>query len=82
MYILALVLSLLLSLVPATGLLFPSLQRIKSEQSQLDQEWDRRRVAEAKAGLLLEHHANKEREQLRHRLVEENKQIAAEQRAR
>lgn len=45
-------------------------------------EWDRRCVAEARAGLLLERQVEKKRKELQKQLAEENRQLAMEQKAR
>lgn len=52
------------------------------EEQELEREWERRRLAEARAGLLLELQTKKTKEQLQKELAAENKQLAAEQRAR
>ena len=48
----------------------------------MEREWERRRLAEARAGLVRENQIAREREELRKQLANENKKIAAEQRAR
>jgi len=45
-------------------------------------EWDRRCVAEARAGLLLERQVDKKRKELQKQLAAENRQLAMEQKAR
>ena len=45
-------------------------------------EWDRRRVAEARAGLVLESQLSKKKKEQAKKLAEENRQLAAEQRAK
>ena len=52
------------------------------EQKRLDQEWDRRRLAEARAGLVKENEIKWKREELRKVFAAENKQLAEEQRAK
>lgn len=53
----------------------------EQEEKALVEEWDRRRVTEAKAGLILESHEKKRQKQEALKLAEENKQLAASQRA-
>lgn len=53
-----------------------------SDQQQIEMEWDRRRVAEAKAGLILENQLNKKKKQEAKELAEQNKLLAAEQKAK
>ena len=55
---------------------------MKMEEKRLDEEWDRRRVAEAKAGLVLEAQEKRARQQLAEEHAEQNKLLAAEQRAK
>ena len=55
--------------------------RLKEEQ-ELDSEWERRRVTEARAGMILDTQREKKRKQLTKQLAEENRQLADEQRAR
>ena len=57
-------------------------QEIRRKEWELDCEWDRRRVAEAKAGLILESQLEKRKRELTKKLAEENRQLAAEQRAK
>lgn len=52
------------------------------EEKRLEEEWDRRRVAEAKAGLVLEAQEMQARKQLAEEQAEQNKLLAAEQRAK
>ena len=58
------------------------MQALRSEERELEKEWDRQRVAEAKAGLVLESQLEKKQKDLRRKLAEENRQLAAEQRAK
>ena len=48
----------------------------------MEREWERRRLAEARAGLVRENQIVREREELRKQIANENKKISAEQRAR
>ena len=48
----------------------------------MKREWDRRRVAEARAGLLLERKSEKTKKEIKKKLAEENRQLAMEQKAR
>ncbi|XP_003389344.1 PREDICTED: RIB43A-like with coiled-coils protein 2 [Amphimedon queenslandica] len=57
-------------------------KHIKMEEKRLEEEWDRRRVAEAKAGLVLEAQERQARKQLAEEHAEQNKLLAAEQRAK
>ena len=57
-------------------------QALRSEEREREKEWDRRRVAEAKAGLVLESQLEKKQKDLKRKLAEENRQLAAEQRAK
>ena len=57
-------------------------QEMLSDQQQVEIEWDRRRVAEAKAGLVLENQLNKKKKQEAKELAEQNKLLAAEQKAK
>lgn len=57
-------------------------KHIKMEEKRLEEEWDRRRVAEAKAGLVLEAQEMQARKQLAEEQAEQNKLLAAEQRAK
>lgn len=50
-------------------------------EKQREAEWDRRRVVEARAGLVLDSQLQKSKKQLTMKLAEENRQLAAEQRA-
>ncbi len=54
---------------------------VRAEQER-DREWERRRVSEARAGLVLETQLKKSRKELERKLAEENRQLAAEQRAK
>ena len=51
-------------------------------EKQTVAEWDRRCVAEARAGLLLERQVERKRKELQKQLAEENRQLAMEQKAR
>ena len=53
-----------------------------SDQQQVEMEWDRRRVAEAKAGLIVENQLNKKKKQEAKEIAEQNKLLAAEQKAK
>ena len=57
-------------------------QSLKEEEEKVEREWERRRLAEARAALVRENQIAREREELRKQLANENKKIAAEQRAR
>ena len=48
----------------------------------MKKEWERRRVAEAKAGIILERQEERSRKELQKKLAEENRQLAMEQKAR
>ena len=48
----------------------------------LDEEWERRRVTEARAGMILDTQMAKRKKELTKQLAEENRQLADEQRAR
>lgn len=58
------------------------LQCKKVEEGRLENEWDRRRLAEAKAALVIEAQMKTTKEQMLKDLAEQNKLLAAEQRAR
>lgn len=62
-------------------LLLP-VQMLQHKEEQTVVEWDRRCVAEARAGLLLERQVEKKRKELQKQLAEENRQLAMEQKAR
>ena len=47
----------------------------------MEREWERRRLAEARAGLVRENQIAREREELRKQLANENKQPIKEQRS-
>ena len=55
------------------------IRRIREEQ-QRQSEWDRRRVAEAKAGLIVEKHVERERRAVDHEQYNDNQRLANEQR--
>ena len=55
---------------------------LESMERQTVVEWDRRCVAEARAGLLLERQVDKKRKELQKQLAAENRQLAMEQKAR
>ena len=55
---------------------------MQDQEKQTEAEWDRRCVAEATAGLLLERQTEKKRKELQKQLAEENRQLAMEQKAR
>ena len=57
-------------------------QVLQNEEEARDLEWERRRVTEARAGLVLESQLNKHKKELVKKLKEENRQLAAEQKAR
>lgn len=57
-------------------------QQMISEQQRNEAEWDQRRVAEARAGLVLENQLNRQKKLAAKNLVEENKRLAAEQKAK
>ena len=57
-------------------------QMLESMERQTVVEWDRRCVAEARAGLLLERQVDKKRKELQKQLAAENRQLAMEQKAR
>lgn len=48
----------------------------------MDEEWERRRVTEARAGMILDTQQAKKKKELTKQLAEENRQLADEQRAR
>lgn len=58
------------------------MQILQDREKQTEVEWDRRCVAEATAGLLLERQTEKKRKELQKQLAEENRQLAMEQKAR
>lgn len=49
---------------------------------EIEKEWDKRRLSEAKAGLVLEKQKIKKKQQLCKEQAEENKLLAAEQKAK
>ncbi len=51
------------------------------EEQELEGEWERRRVTEARAGMILDTQLAKKRKQLTKQLAEENRQLADEQKA-
>ena len=67
---------------PPTTHTMSHMQALRSEEREREKEWDRRRVAEAKAGLVLESQLEKKQKDLKRKLAEENRQLAAEQRAK
>ena len=52
------------------------------EEKALDDEWERRRVTEARAGMILDTQLAKKKRDMAKQLAEENRQLADEQRAR
>ena len=48
----------------------------------MEKEWERRTVAVTRAGLVMESQLEKKKKQLARELAEQNRQLAAEQRAR
>ena len=59
----------------------PDIQIRQEEERRLQEEWDRRRVAEARAGLILETQIMKKKRELRHQAADDNKLLAKEQNA-
>lgn len=57
-------------------------QRLESEEREREKEWNRRRIAEARAGLVLENQLSRQRREERKELARENKQMAEEQQAK
>ena len=57
-------------------------QSLQSEEREREEEWDRRRVAEARAGLVLEAQLNRRKKDELKKLARENRQMAEEQLAR
>ena len=57
------------------------LQILEEEERRLEQEWERQRVAEARAGLILENHLKRKKKELEDKLREENQLLAKEQNA-
>jgi hypothetical protein len=57
-------------------------QRARDEEKRIEEEWDRRRLSEAKAGLVLEVQEAKQKQQLQKEQAEDNKLLAAEQNAK
>ena len=53
-----------------------------SEQQRTEADWDQRRVAEARAGLVLENQLNRQKKLAAKNLVEQNKRLAAEQKVK
>ncbi len=60
------------------GLCF--LKRRDEEEQQRETEWNRRRMAEAKAGMIAEKQIERERRQLEHDLYNDNQRLSNEQR--
>lgn len=58
-----------------------NLQILEEEEKRLHQEWERQRVADARAGLILETQLMKKKRELTHNLKEENQLLAKEQNA-
>ena len=58
------------------------MQILRQEEQAREQELDRRRIAEAKAGLVLESQLGRKKKNLAQTLAQENRQLAAEQRAK
>ena len=59
-----------------------SMQILRQEELAQEREWDRRRVAESKAGLVLESQLKRQQKSLAQTLAWENRELAAEQRAK
>ena len=57
-------------------------QTLESEEREREREWERRRVAEARAGLVLEAQLGRQRKDELKKLAQENRQLAEEQLAR
>ncbi|XP_065900923.1 RIB43A-like with coiled-coils protein 2 [Dysidea avara] len=57
-------------------------QQMISEQQRTEADWDQRRVAEARAGLVLENQLNRQKKLAAKNLVEQNKRLAAEQKVK
>ena len=49
------------------------------EEKRVETEWERQRVAEARAGLILETQLMRKKKEIAHRQAEENKLLAKEQ---
>ena len=58
------------------------IQTLQSEEREREREWERRRIAEARAGLVLETQLNRCRKDDLKKLAQENRQMAEEQLAR
>lgn len=56
-------------------------ERLEQEKKLRDEEFDRQRVANARAALLLEREHDRKREELNKRLADENRRLAQEQKA-
>ena len=57
-------------------------QAIESEEREREKEWNRRRIAEARAGLVLEAQLQRCKKDELKKLAQENRQMAEEQLAR
>ena len=55
---------------------------MKEDEQRLEHEWDRKRLAEAKVGLVLQVQEKRAKDQLAKEQAEQNKLLAAEQQAR
>ena len=56
-------------------------QRLQQEKKLRDEEFDRQRVAQARAAMLLEREQERKREELNKRMADENRRLAQEQKA-
>ena len=57
------------------------LQRLEEEERQHNEAWDKQRIAQAKAGTIMERQQEKLRHELQKKQAEENLRLAAEQKA-
>lgn len=57
-------------------------QILDSKERELQNEWERRESAEARAGLLMENEIAKQRTLMKKQIAEENKELQEEQTAR
>ena len=56
-------------------------QRLQQEKKLRDEEFDRQRVANARAAMLLEREHDRKREELNRKMADENRRLAQEQKA-
>ncbi|ESO95658.1 hypothetical protein LOTGIDRAFT_188374 [Lottia gigantea] len=56
-------------------------ERLEDEKRRKDEEWDKQRVANARAALLLEREAERKRQEINRQLADENRRLSQEQTA-